>query len=170
MIYRSALCNFKIGFLPCGSKMLECVFPSVSHISEWFSILCLFNYFLATLLPIKFYPPKVDHPLGGPLWGPNLISFCLISSLRNIFLISIYRRFFAIFDPKNFLSPGGGPTYVVLLWGPIWVSFSFISSPKKTFLGLNLQAVSAHFWPAKFFILTDGWWIRSVLVAFWSIF
>ena len=27
---------------------------------------------------IIFYPPWRDHPLGGPVWGPNLISFCFI--------------------------------------------------------------------------------------------
>ena len=27
-----------------------------------------------------FYPPKVDHPLGGPHWGPNLSLFLFYSS------------------------------------------------------------------------------------------
>ena len=39
-----------------------------------------------------FYPPEGDHPLGDPLWGPNLISFCLICRpLENIFWTSILR-------------------------------------------------------------------------------
>ena len=32
-----------------------------------------------------FYPPWRDHPLGGPVWGPNLISFCFISGPRRSF-------------------------------------------------------------------------------------
>ena len=55
-------------------------------------------------------PPWRDHPLGDPVWGPNLISFC------------------------------------------------FISDPRRSFFHLNLQAVSAHFWPREFFNVTDGWW------------
>ena len=53
-----------------------------------------------------------------PLWGPNLISFCFISPLENVFWTSIYKRYLLIFDLSIFLSPGGGP-----LWSPMGSQF-----------------------------------------------
>ena len=38
-----------------------------------------------------------------PLWSPNLISFCFISPLENVFLTSIYWRYLLIFDLSIFL-------------------------------------------------------------------
>ena len=58
------------------------------------------------LTPVFFIPLKVDY-FSGPLWGPNLISFCLISypTPRQVFWISIYKRFLLIFDPQFFFIP-----------------------------------------------------------------
>ena len=35
-----------------------------------------------------YLSPGLDHRLGGPEWGPNLISFSFIVPLEKIFLIS----------------------------------------------------------------------------------
>ena len=50
-----------------------------------------------------FYPPGVGTPLVGTLRVPNLSFFLLNIYPRNIFLISIYKLTFAIFDTVNFL-------------------------------------------------------------------
>ena len=39
-----------------------------------------------------------------PLWSPNLISFCFISPLENVFLTSIYRLYLLIFDLSIFFN------------------------------------------------------------------
>ena len=36
------------------------------------------NYLYNQGLTDGIYPPWRDHPLGDPLWGPNLISFSFI--------------------------------------------------------------------------------------------
>ena len=69
-------------------------------------------------------------PMGSHL---SLFMF-YIFPLETLFWPSIYRRFLLIFDPPNFLSPGGGSYWNAPARGPIWVSFSFISYPKWTFL------------------------------------
>ena len=56
-----------------------------------------------------------------------------------------------IFDPRNFLSPGGGPLKVPL-WGPLWFSFYFISSPRRHFFNFNFALVIGLFWRREFFI------------------
>ena len=75
--------------------------------------------------PRFFFNP----PMGGPtyvfpLWDPNLISFFLIS-LSKLFWVSIYWRFLLIFDPCDFLSPGGWTNVCGTLWD-FWVSFFFL--------------------------------------------
>ena len=43
-----------------------------------------------------------DETLKGPLRGPLWVSLSFISSPKKLFWISIYRRFFHIFDPRFF--------------------------------------------------------------------
>ena len=54
-----------------------------------------------------FYPPEGGPTCVVPLWGPNLISYFIISSLV-FFLVSMYRRFLLIFGPWNFVYPPEG--------------------------------------------------------------
>ena len=116
-----------------------------------------------------------DILLQGLLYNSLLVFtiYCILCKFLSVFPLERYldagqpevvqrgspwyeKLSFSYLSASDTLSPGGGSYWNASLWGPIWVSFFFISYPKWSFLTFNLQAVSAHFWPPRFFILTDG--------------
>ena len=78
----------------------------------WISIYLMY---LLIFDPRFFLFPRGGTIFSGPLWGPNLISFCLISypTLRQVFWISIYSGYLLIFNPLKFFTHRGGPFLVV---------------------------------------------------------
>ena len=100
---------------PMGSQIDLClfIFPSENFFGLQYTCgICSF------LIPFFFIPRRLDQRMCSPLWGPSLISFFLISSHKKTFWVSLSRRYLLIFEPENFLSPEGRPTYVVPLWVP----------------------------------------------------
>ena len=57
---------------------------------------------------IYILSPGAGIPLGDPLRGPNLISFCHIPSPKETFLISNYDLKSTFFSSKIFYIAGGG--------------------------------------------------------------
>ena len=107
------------------------------------------------MLKSIFYPRWRDHPSGDPLRGPNLISFGLISSPKETFLILNYYLKSAFLDSKNILSPVAGATEM-LPYGVPFESLSFLYPPPNSFFLLQIPyGESAFFLPAIFYI--DGW-------------
>ena len=130
-------------FLKC---MLVLCCKRAYAISKSFVFLIANN---ALSLQVITFIPRMWIIFSGPLLGPNLISFCLISypTPRQVFWISIYWRYLLIFDPLKFFIPRrwtilGGP-----LWGPPLKFFLVYFSPRIHFLHFNLKLVSAHFRP-----------------------
>ena len=200
---------------PCGSHWFECslwLISSPGGGSYWNAPLCgpirvslsfissprkvfrfQFTIGFWSFFPVKFFIPRRWELLKCS--PPSESLSLLYLPLRKVFWLSIYNRFFAIFDPWFFLSPGGrlskGSPYGVPLWFsfvdpwnflspggwpsegspygvPFWFSFGLISS-LGIFLGLNFLTVSAHFCLPKFLKLTDGWMGDGWIMDGWMV-
>ena len=101
--------------------------------------------------------PSLVVPYVVPIWSLSLLYLTLPQD--KFFGFQFAGGICSFLTPRNSLSPGGGPSFGGPLWGTPLISFYFISGPGRSFFHFNLLAVSAHFWPLKFFNVTDGWWI-----------
>ena len=107
-----------------------------------------------------FYPPEGEQRSGNPR-GPNLRSFSFISHRKLFFWVSIYRRNLPVFDPQNFLSPGGWPTK----WDPkgsqfeifqFYIDVFFLSLPRELFFGFQFTGEICPFLTPGFFYPPEG--------------
>ena len=90
----------------------------------------------------KHFIPRRWTIFSGPLWGPNLISFCLISfsTPRQVFWISICWRYLLIFDPPKFSIPR---RWTIFWWSPMGSPFDlflFYIGSWKNFFSLQFAA------------------------------
>ena len=102
----------------------------------------------------------MDHPLGGPLRGTNLISFGLISSPKKTFLISNSQRKSAFLNPQNFLYSGW---WMVVDGGGWWDTGRPFGIKKNNIFG-NFSTTTQYF-----FLVVFGTH-RRVLKTYYAIF
>ena len=89
------------------------------HMSKHTMYLICGNFLLSEIQKRHFYfIPRRWNIFSGPLWGPNLISFCLISYPWELFLISICWRYLLIFDPQNLYPPEVDHPWLSTMWSP----------------------------------------------------